>query len=80
MRQRRLFWGIVILMIGVVLLLDNLGLFSHWEIRVWAILWPSFIILLGVRLLLFATLGRRHTTITKNPNDESGRRIQDESH
>lgn len=49
MGRRRLFWGVVILLFGVLLLLQNFGLLP---VNAWAIFWPLLIISLGVWLLL----------------------------
>jgi len=40
--------GIIIIIIGVVFLLKNLGVIS---IAVWNIIWPCILIVIGVRLL-----------------------------
>lgn len=65
MRRGSLFWGFVLVIIGVILLLDNLGLLG--SINVWNLLWPSFLIAFGI-WILFGTLFRRapatqHTSI-----------------
>jgi hypothetical protein len=49
MRRGTLFWGGVLVVIGLVLLLDNLGLLGN--VNVWGLLWPVFLILLGVWIL-----------------------------
>ena len=51
MKSSTLFWGIVLILLGGVLLMSNLGLFTA---DVWGILWPCLVILLGVWLLLGA--------------------------
>lgn len=50
MRSGRLFWGLLILIIGVILLLGTLGIFPE-GISVWQFIWPSIIILFGIWLL-----------------------------
>lgn len=49
MRRGTLFWGSVLVIIGFVLLLDNLGFLGN--INVWGLLWPGFLILLGIWIL-----------------------------
>jgi len=56
MRRATYFWGFVLIIIGLVLLLDNLGLLG--DINVWTLLWPTCLILLGGWILL-GTLFRR---------------------
>jgi hypothetical protein len=51
MRRSSLFWGIVLVLIGGILLLDNLGFFARFNISVWALIWPLFLIALGVWIL-----------------------------
>ena len=51
MRRDNLFWGTVLLVMGGLLLLDNLGIFNRLGINVWSLVWPTVIILLGVRIL-----------------------------
>ncbi|OGO25108.1 MAG: hypothetical protein A2W33_06595 [Chloroflexi bacterium RBG_16_52_11] len=56
MSRGNIFWGIVLLLGGVLLLLDNLGYFGN--IEVWTLIWPLFLIALGVWLLIGAALRR----------------------
>jgi hypothetical protein len=49
MVKGRIFWGLVVLLIGVLLLLDNLGYLPG--INIWGLIWPSFLIGLGVWIL-----------------------------
>ncbi len=51
MRRSSLFWGIVLVLVGGILLLDNLGFFARFNISVWTLIWPLFLIALGVRVL-----------------------------
>jgi uncharacterized membrane protein HdeD (DUF308 family) len=44
-----MFFGVVVLLVGVVFLLQNLGLI---EGSAWNIVWPIVIILLGLSILL----------------------------
>ena len=48
MRSNRLFWSVVLIVVGVLLLLGNLGLVPA---NVWLVIWPSILILLGLRIL-----------------------------
>lgn len=45
------FWGLALLLVGVVLLLTNFGILA---INAWNLLWPLFLVLLGVWLVLGA--------------------------
>lgn len=51
MRTGRIFFGLVILIIGVVLLLGPLGIIPDGT-NIWKFIWPSLIILLGVWFLV----------------------------
>ena len=51
MRRSSLFWGIVLVLVGGILLLDNLGFFARFNISVWTLIWPLFLIALGVWIL-----------------------------
>lgn len=44
-----MFFGIALVVIGLVFLLQNLGFISN---NIWDIIWPSLIILLGVSILM----------------------------
>lgn len=48
MRRGSLFWGSILLIAGVLLLLDNLGIL---KVNIWGILWSLFLIALGVSFL-----------------------------
>ncbi len=56
MRRSSLFWGAVLVIIGLVLLLDNLGLLGN--INVWNLLWPLFLIALGIWFLYGTLFGK----------------------
>jgi len=47
MRDHRLFWGIVILVVGTLLLLNNLGVFSSLDLNIGELIWPLLLIVLG---------------------------------
>jgi len=51
-----MFWGFILVIIGLALLLDNLGLLGN--IDIWNLLWPLFLIALGAWVLL-GTIFRR---------------------
>jgi hypothetical protein len=48
MLRNSLFWGSILVLAGILLLLDNLGLLA---VNVWSLIWPLFLIALGLRLL-----------------------------
>ena len=56
MRRSNLFWGIVIVLAGVLLLLQQLGLLIF---NFWAVFWPLMLILAGIWFLLGPTIFRR---------------------
>ena len=51
MRSGRVFWGLVMLLTGVILLLEPLGIIPQ-DTNVWRFIWPGIIIFLGVWLLV----------------------------
>ncbi len=48
MRNESIFWGIALVLLGGLLLLDNLG-YLPANINVWSIFWPLVLIVLGIR-------------------------------
>jgi hypothetical protein len=46
------FWAVLLILAGVLLLLGNLGVFDRWEISVWNLLWPVFLIALGAWFII----------------------------
>lgn len=58
MRKGNLIWGIIIVLAGVLLLLDNLGILRG--VNAWALIWPSALILLGLWFLLGPRLFARN--------------------
>jgi hypothetical protein len=50
MRRRVPFWGIVLIVLGVLLLLENLNVFGDFD--VWGVFWPLLLIGFGVWVLL----------------------------
>jgi hypothetical protein len=55
MRRSSLFWAVVLILAGSVLLLGNLGLFDRLEINSWNLIWPLLLIALGA-WFIFGTL------------------------
>lgn len=51
MKYERIIWGVVLLFVGGVLLLDNLNVIEFYWRNVWGF-WPIFLIIAGVNLLL----------------------------
>jgi hypothetical protein len=51
-RQRSLFWPIVLISIGVIWLLGNLGVISSTNLVVLGRLWPLILIIVGLELLI----------------------------
>lgn len=49
MRRGRIFWALMLLLAGMLLLLNN---FDVIQVDVWSLFWPSFLILLGVWILV----------------------------
>ena len=54
MRKNRIFWAVVLVVVGFLLLLSNLGLFN---INLWNLFWPTLLIVLGVWFLIGTTVG-----------------------
>ena len=54
MKTRSAFWGTIFVIAGALLLLGNLGVLT---VNVWKLVWPSFIIAMGVWTLWAATRG-----------------------
>lgn len=61
-----MWFGVSIIIVGVVLLLQNLGLVSGGA---WNIIWPALIIILGVSIL--ARKDRRVSFEDKEPKTEN---------
>lgn len=49
MRRSNLFWGLVVLLLGLLLLLQNLGLLG--AIRIWELFWPVLLVSAGIWVL-----------------------------
>lgn len=61
MSRNHLFWGIVLLIVGGLFLLQNMGLLA---VNVWNLIWPIFLILLGA-WFLFSITTRREVYLTE---------------
>lgn len=57
MRKSSIFWGTVVILAGVLLLLNTLGLLS---LSVWKIFWPAFLVILGIWFILGPRLHKRN--------------------
>ncbi len=57
MRSGRLFWGLLIMVVGVILLLEPLGILPEGA-NAWKFIWPSVIILLGIWMLIVPLFSR----------------------
>ncbi len=55
MKTKSVFWGSLFMGAGFLLLLDNLGILN---VNVWNLIWPTFIIAMGVWTLLVASRGK----------------------
>jgi hypothetical protein len=60
MRRNNIFWGLLILIIGILLLLSNLGILT---INIWSVLWPLGLILLGAWFLLGPRMARTNQEV-----------------
>jgi hypothetical protein len=49
MRRSGVFWGLILVLAGVLFLLDSLNIL---DINIWGILWPLFLIILGAWFLM----------------------------
>ena len=48
MRNTSVFWAVVLILVGVLFLLNNFGLLPHLGFSIWNLIWPIFLIALGV--------------------------------
>ena len=71
MRANRLFWGFVIVLLGVLLLLQTME-FLAWS--AWAYFWPAFLILVGLWIFIRPSFkgGTYETTNLSIPLEGSG--------
>jgi hypothetical protein len=56
MRRSTVFWGAILILAGFLLLLDNLNLLP---VKVWDILWPTLLVLLGLWTLVGSMSSRK---------------------
>ena len=72
MRRSNVFWPVVLILLGVILLLQNLGILS---VDVWGLIWPLLLIGLGAWILAGASMGRRTFEVEQVaiPLDGAGR-------
>ena len=48
MRNASAFWAVVLILVGALFLLNNFGLLPNLSFSVWSLIWPIFLIALGV--------------------------------
>lgn len=60
MKGRNLFWGLIFLIVGGLLLLNNLDIV---DVNIWGLIWPAFLIIAGVWTLFVATSSRQSLEI-----------------
>lgn len=51
MKNESIFWGVVLVLLGGLLLLENMGLLPA-GVNIWSIFWPLILIAIGLRMLL----------------------------
>lgn len=56
MGRSTLFWGVILILIGALLLLNNLGVL---DVNIWSLIWPVFLIALGLWILWRIVAGPR---------------------
>ncbi|OGF53841.1 MAG: hypothetical protein A2Z21_10350 [Candidatus Fraserbacteria bacterium RBG_16_55_9] len=59
MRRSSFFWGSILILAGVLLLLDNLNLI---QVSFWRLFWPLLLVAIGLWMVLEAT-SRRHSSV-----------------
>lgn len=57
MRRNSMFWGAILLLGGILLLLDNLNLLPF---GIWDLMWPALLVLLGVWILIGSLSSRKY--------------------
>lgn len=50
--KRGAFWGLVLLVVGVLLLMQNFGYLDFLGVSVWQLVWPTALIALGIWILV----------------------------
>ena len=56
MSRSTLFWGVLLILIGALLMLNNLGVL---DVNIWSLIWPLFLIALGLWILWGVVVGPR---------------------
>ena len=64
MNKRNLFWGGALILLGLLVLLDNLGVFEPLGVSIWGLILPVLLILLGI-WIIWSIFARQ-----KNPQSE----------
>ena len=54
MRSGRVFWAVVLIILGFLFLISNLGIL---DINAWRLFWPAVLVLLGIWFLIGSTTG-----------------------
>lgn len=54
MRTNRIFWAVILVAVGFILLANNLGLFN---VNLWRLFWPTLLIVLGIWFLVGTATG-----------------------
>ncbi len=62
MRRGNLFWGIILIVFGILFLLNNLGIL---KIDVWGLIWPSLLIVAGIFVLWNVLAQSQHHAETR---------------
>jgi hypothetical protein len=57
MRRCTYFWGTILVLLGILLMLDNLDLLP---VKLWDILWPTLLVLLGIWILVGSFSSQRN--------------------
>ncbi len=58
--NKNMFFSLLLILLGVIFLLKNLGLLAG---NIWSLIWPLVLILIGVYLIV---KGRRHRALWMN--------------
>ena len=49
MNRQRLFWGLLIIFVGIILLMNTLGIL---QVNIWAVFWPFILVVIGLWFLV----------------------------
>jgi len=66
MRRGSFFWGSILVLIGLIYLLDTMGVFRNLNINIWSLIWPIILIAFGLWMLFGTVL--RGSTKTEHVN------------